>query len=205
MFPFVTHDDIFRLETERLSLRWPRASDVKDIAGLPSLAEAAAATSLQLLSSEAEHFVLRSRAANADGKALILAITQKGIGRTIGIVSATQASADLAELGYVLAPNFWGRGFATEAAKTIISSIFSLTGIGAIIAKVKLENGSSCHVLEKCGFSYAGPAGDEGQACGRFLLDRGTWARRREGRLIPPAQRISDWVEPAELEASAGH
>ena len=29
MFPEITRDDIFRLETERLWLRWPRAADAR--------------------------------------------------------------------------------------------------------------------------------------------------------------------------------
>ena len=31
MFPEITHDDVFRLETERLWLRWPRLSDAEGI------------------------------------------------------------------------------------------------------------------------------------------------------------------------------
>jgi hypothetical protein len=38
MFPDLTADDIFRIETERLWLRWPRASDALAITSFVSLA-----------------------------------------------------------------------------------------------------------------------------------------------------------------------
>ena len=44
MFPDLTRDDIFRLETERLWLRWPRASDAAAITAFASLPEVAQMT-----------------------------------------------------------------------------------------------------------------------------------------------------------------
>ncbi len=60
---------------------------------------------------EAERFVLQSRADNACGRGLVLAITQKGAARTvIGIVAAhADQTADI-EIGYAVAPAYWGKG-----------------------------------------------------------------------------------------------
>ena len=46
MFPDLTTDDIFRIETKRLWLRWPRASDVASITSFASLAHVARMTAL---------------------------------------------------------------------------------------------------------------------------------------------------------------
>ncbi|MGH6856132.1 MAG: GNAT family N-acetyltransferase, partial [Methylocella sp.] len=44
MFPDLTADDIFRIETKRLWLRWPRASDAPAITSFVSLAQTARMT-----------------------------------------------------------------------------------------------------------------------------------------------------------------
>ena len=49
MFPDLTADDIFRIETKRLWLRWPRASDAPTITSFVSLAQVARMTASGLL------------------------------------------------------------------------------------------------------------------------------------------------------------
>lgn len=216
MFPDVTRDDIFRLETPRLWLRWPRASDAQEIKGFASLAKTARMTAAiphPYPSGEAERFVLQSRADNANGKALILVVTAKGAGhRAMGLLSATSARPGEIELGYILAPSVWGRGFASEAARAVVEAVFSLTQAGAIHANTRIMNIASRRVLEKCGFTYVDTGLDLLQArgglhpCDRFMLDRKSWAKSREGRLMPPmVQQRLDISEPACFEAKAGH
>lgn len=80
MFPDLTSDDIFRIETQRLWLRWPRVSDTASIASFASLPQIAWMTALiphPYPPGEAERFVMKARADNASGSALVLAIVQK--------------------------------------------------------------------------------------------------------------------------------
>jgi [ribosomal protein S5]-alanine N-acetyltransferase len=58
------------------------------------------------------------------------------------------------ELGYSLKAEFWGKGYATEAAQKLIDWIFETTNLSHIIAFSFSENTSSQKVLEKLGMSF---------------------------------------------------
>lgn len=200
MFPDLTSDDIFRIETRRLWLRWPRASDAASITSFASLAQVARMTALiphPYPPGEAERFIMQARASNANGSALILAIIQKfGARQTIGLLGAHQAGAGDIEFGYVLAPSSWGKGLATEAVKALTGTVFSLTRANRILANSRAGNIASRRVLEKTGFTYVDtgldylPARGGLHPCDRFQLDRSAWvlARRAgvERRPMPP-------------------
>ncbi len=195
MFPDLTCDDIFRLETKRLWLRWPRACDapaIKSFASLPEAARMTAAIPHPYPAGEAERFIFRARADNANGEALVLVIAQKsGARQVIGLVSATLSEADEIELGYIVAPGLWNRGYATEAVRALVEALFALTGAERILANVRAENPASRRVLEKCGFAYVDsgldllPARGGLHACHRFQLTRKRWAASRLSPRLP--------------------
>jgi RimJ/RimL family protein N-acetyltransferase len=54
-------------------------------------------------------------------------------------------------IGYELNPEFWGRGYATEAAWAMLSYGFDHLGLHRIWAQLNAENAASAHVLEKVG------------------------------------------------------
>ena len=86
MFPDISCDDIFRLETARLWLRWLRASDataITAICGVPEVAQMTASIPCPYPVGEAERFILQARGATAGGDALILAVTAKNRARTL--------------------------------------------------------------------------------------------------------------------------
>jgi RimJ/RimL family protein N-acetyltransferase len=218
MFPDLTSDDIFRIETQRLWLRWPRASDIGPVTSFASLADVARMTALiphPYPPGEAERFIMKARAENASGSALILVITQKGAARqAIGIISAIPATAKDIEFGYVLAPPFWRKGLATEAVRALVITVFTLTRATRILANSRVDNLASRRVLEKTGFCYVGtgldllPARGGLHPCDRFELDRTTWtAPRRAGgkrRDMPPmAQQARDPSGAIPVEGSA--
>ena len=60
------------------------------------------------------------------------------------------------ELGYLLAREFWGKGFATEAAAACLNHGFKKLEFREIIALTDLENIASHRVLEKIGFIQRG-------------------------------------------------
>jgi ribosomal-protein-alanine N-acetyltransferase len=58
----------------------------------------------------------------------------------------------VAEFGYWLGQEYWGRGIATEAARLVISYAFRRRGLRRLEAHVFAPNVVSARVLEKCGF-----------------------------------------------------
>jgi RimJ/RimL family protein N-acetyltransferase len=195
-FPDLTCDDIFRIETKRLWLRWPRATDATALAGFASLAEVARMTAdipHPYPAPEADRFILQARAENAAGTALHLAIAQKtGARPVIGLVSAVMTEFGDAEIGYALAPSAWGKGFATEAVATVIDMVFNLSATPRIRANSRLGNFASRRVLEKTGFTYVDtgldllPARGGLHSCDRFCLERAEWQREALGARMPP-------------------
>jgi RimJ/RimL family protein N-acetyltransferase len=60
-----------------------------------------------------------------------------------------------AGIGYWLGYRFWGRGYATEVLRTVLSVARS-KGVQMTIAEVFADNLRSARVLEKCGFVLRG-------------------------------------------------
>lgn len=207
MFPDLTSDDIFRIETKRLWVRWPRAADAAAITSFASLAHVARMTASlphPYPAGEAERFILRARADNACGAALILVTAPKPAAQqAVGILSALPAASGDIEIGYLLSPAVWGRGLASEAVAAMVDAVFTLTPVKQLIANSRVDNAASRRVLEKSGFSFVDsgldylPARGGRHACDRFRIDRHNWTaqRRRAGpdRALPPmAQQDTD-------------
>ena len=58
------------------------------------------------------------------------------------------------ELSYALVPEFWGQGFATEMAATIVEIGFEQLGLKEIVSFTLPSNRASQRVMEKTGFHY---------------------------------------------------
>lgn len=63
-----------------------------------------------------------------------------------------------AEIGYVLNPEYRGRGIAAEAAKSVLRFGFEELGLNRIEARFMVGNDASKRVMEKLGMSYEGVA-----------------------------------------------
>jgi RimJ/RimL family protein N-acetyltransferase len=59
----------------------------------------------------------------------------------------------LPEIGYILHPDHWGQGLATEALTGVIAHIFSTRPIAAIQADVDPRNTGSLRLLARLGFA----------------------------------------------------
>ena len=214
MFPDLATDDIFRLETKRLWLRWPRASDAAAIKGFASLAETAQMTAEvphPYPVGEAERFIFKARADNANGQSMILVVSQKGEGRpVIGLSSATLSEKGQIELGFMIAPAAWAKGYATEAVSAHVEALFALTRADRLVANARINNPASRRVLEKCGFVYLDtgldllPARGGLHPCDRFRLSRKAWAARRLSPQLPAmAHQAPDLMVAHSAVASA--
>jgi RimJ/RimL family protein N-acetyltransferase len=209
MFPDLTRDDVFRLETRRLWLRWPRQADAQAIvrlAGEKAVAEMTARIPHPLQLRDVEDFVLRARSENTDGAGLTLAITRKGNG-PIGVVGVGPNPEDgVPHLGYWLGLPHWGEGYATEAARAMIGAFFAYTGERELTSSARLVNPASRRVLEKCGFAFMGagmmafPARGGVFPVDRFRLDRRMWTSLKswtEAGFAPQARSDEGAIELA--------
>ena len=67
----------------------------------------------------------------------------------------------IVEIGYSIVQEHQRRGLATEAVKSLLDWAFSFQEVSCIIAHTFPELQASIRVLEKCGFSFAGPGEKE--------------------------------------------
>ena len=185
MFPDLTRDDVFRIETARHWLRWPRANDVAAFARLASDQDIARLTLClpkPFGPNEAEDFVLGARRANAEGRGLVLALAPRDDPSAfIGMVGvqSRRASGDLASgdadlvLGYWLGKPYWGEGLMQEAIEAVLDVAFMLTDADTIEAPVRAGNVAARKVLARCGFPE--PPADAPHA----VITRDAWLRAR--------------------------
>jgi RimJ/RimL family protein N-acetyltransferase len=61
-----------------------------------------------------------------------------------------------AELGYWIGKPYWGRGYCTEAAKTVLHYGFETLGLNRIQARHLARNPASGRVMQKIGMRYEG-------------------------------------------------
>ncbi len=82
-------------------------------------------------------------------------------GSYVGWVQATVASG-VATIGYDIFPDFWRRGYATEACSALIRMLAEEYDVTSIIAVVDAENIASIRLLERLAFScvWTGPSED---------------------------------------------
>ena len=59
-----------------------------------------------------------------------------------------------AELGYWIAEEYWGNGYAAEASRALVERAFDELNVDRIYASYRCENDQSKRVLEKLGFEY---------------------------------------------------
>lgn len=210
MFPDLTRDDVFRLETRRLWLRWPRQADaeaVHRLAGEKSVADMTASIPYPYSPDNADAFILLTRRANMEGRGLTLAITQKAKpGQAIGMVSIAAGADAGASLGYWLGQPFWGQGYATEAVQAMADALFTLTIQEALTADARVINPASRRVLEKCGFAYQGSGLQDLRARGgrypvdHFQLTRRTWSSLKSWSREGYAPRMPEPALPLAAE-----
>ena len=86
-----------------------------------------------------------------------------------------------ADIGYELGPEYWGRGYATEAALAMVHFGFQDLGLHRISSWCIADNVASARVLERVGFRPEGRLREKEYYKGRW------WDRLLYGLLV------SDW------------
>lgn len=83
-------------------------------------------------------------------------VVEKESGKMIGTAGFTSFEIDtnLAEIGYVISPEFSGRGYATEATCAVMKFGFAVFDVDKICARYIDGNAASERVMQKLGMSY---------------------------------------------------
>ncbi len=79
------------------------------------------------------------------------------------------------EVGYLLKPSAWGKGYATEACKRLLRFAFEDTPLTDIVAVTATENAASQHVLRKSGLRATGVRRAYGGDCPGFRVTKAEW------------------------------
>ncbi len=86
------------------------------------------------------------------------AVIERASGKMIGTCGFTRIDIpnNSGEIGYVLNPEFHGKGYGTEAASEALSFGFDVIGLHRIEAKFMEGNDASLHVMDKLGMTFEG-------------------------------------------------
>jgi hypothetical protein len=130
--------------------------------------------------------------------------TERAEGGRVGHAALLRGEGGEVELGFVLRPEQWGHGFATEIARALVAAAEDLHPGTPIIATVDIDHVASRRVLEKAGMVLDGTARDEDGAYFRYRLQEappGGLPDARDG--LTRLERVI-LVELARLEAERG-
>jgi len=167
-----------RLETERLVLRMFREGDFEayarigadpDVAlyignGLPLTRQEA----WRGLAAHIGHWTLRGYG--------MFAIEEKATGEFVGRAGFFNPEGWPGfELGWTLARERWGRGYATEAARRLLDYAFSEMGRDHVISVIQPENAASIRVAERIGERLERTTELSGREVFIYGIDREAW------------------------------
>ncbi len=148
--------DVPTLYTNRLVLRAYHRDDIPALVPLIGAREVAA-TTLRIPhpyhQEHAEALFATSAADETERFAITLATERTLIG---GVGMQIDKLHNHAELGYWIGVPYWGRGYATEAARATVRYGFDVLGLNRIQASHFGNNPASGNVLRKLGMTYEG-------------------------------------------------
>lgn len=152
--------DDLKFETERLIIRKLRPTDASDMYEYSCRDE----TCRYLLWDKHPFYSYTAELTKhlqreyAQGRYFDLAIELKENHKMIGTVGFTQVDEKNfgCEVGYVISPDYWGRGIAAEAVNALLNFAFCQLKMKRVEAKYMVENTASRRVMEKCGMSFEG-------------------------------------------------
>jgi RimJ/RimL family protein N-acetyltransferase len=149
------------LETERLLLRPLRAEDapaIAHLAGRREIADTTISIPHPYSAEQARQWIAAQGEVFAKGKFYVFGMELKCGGSLCGTVGLRELDREhsQAELGFWVALEYWGQGYATEAARAVVSFGFRQLGLNRVYAHHMVRNPASGRVLEKIGMRREG-------------------------------------------------
>jgi 2-phosphosulfolactate phosphatase len=106
---------------------------------------------------DAERFIESHSDTWALGKGCVYGLFEKSTGELVGSCGGIIDAIDLrAEIGYMIRPDRWGKGYASQALKEITACLFNHFPLRKLTAHYLCSNPASGRVLEKAGFVREG-------------------------------------------------
>jgi RimJ/RimL family protein N-acetyltransferase len=141
-------------------LRNPEPGDIDGVHALLSRMDVVRYMLLQLCSREESEKFLRDSLLESPSSAwrsIVRAISDNPRGDLVGLCGvAILRGAEEGEIWYLVEPESWGKGLATEAVKRLLDFGFGELGLHRIWATCLPENPASARVLEKAGMRKEG-------------------------------------------------
>lgn len=132
------------LVTPRLKLRRARAEDLHDLHAVLSHPAA-----MRYWSTRPHENLEQTRAWLAD---MMAATGEDFVVEHEGRVIGKAGCYALPSIGYILHPDAWGRGFASEAVGAAVAHVFRTRDVERLVADVDPRNTASLGLLTKLGF-----------------------------------------------------
>ncbi len=177
------------LETSRLVLRSLKLRDAGDIFSYASDPDVARYVLWEPHRSVADtrNYIRCIRALYRRGLPASWAVTLRESGQVIGTIGFMWYSDvnSAAEIGYSFSKSYWNKGYATEALRAVMDSVFRTLPVNRLEAQHDVRNPASGRVMEKCGMRKEGILRQRINNKGEFV-DVALWSFIRAD-LEPPA------------------
>ena len=166
----------FPIETERLLIRPFALDDAEEIQAIWRDPEtmrwipSGPVATVEAARAKIERFIAHQ---DAHGFSLWV-VREKATGRIVGDCGLilVELKGPEVELAYRFGREFWGRGYATEAAGACLRYGFERLGLERIIAITSPEHVASRRVMEKNGLAYVEKATFYGRELVKYAIDR---------------------------------
>lgn len=99
----------------------------------------------------AEAWIAAQARNHAAGREFTYAITSVDEPILVGTIGLRPAPEERGNLGFWIGRPYWGRGYATAAARAVIALAFALLDMDTVTARHLVRNPASGRVMEKCG------------------------------------------------------
>ncbi len=126
-------------------------------------------------------FVARSQHLRARGERETFAVLAADRLVGVGMLGRDPSATEHAELGYWIGPRERGLGYATAAARQLVTHAFVRMSLAVVFAHCADANRASARVLVKLGFRLVGVTRDPnaGDTIKRYELSRREWSFAR--------------------------
>jgi RimJ/RimL family protein N-acetyltransferase len=159
MIDDTTTTNAVAIDGDQVRLRDFRMADLDDSMGVVADDRVTQWLSFDSLTREQQEQRLAAtieRAKATPRREYYLAVATHASDRLIGFVRLGLDGVNAAKLGYAIAHDHWGQGYATDACRTFVGFGFDVLGLHRISAAIGPDNAASIAVVSRLGFVHEG-------------------------------------------------
>lgn len=146
---------------------------------------------------DAKHFI--EKISSGDDGWVFWGITEKNSTKVIGTICLwnIEAAESKADIGFVLHPDYWGKGVMQEVVPAVINVGFQKMQLKCIIGEAMPKNIKSIKLMEKLGFRYK----EESDEYSVYFLTALDWLKKQFERKSHPVI-LSELKIPSSLQVA---